>query len=199
MTTLIRNRLRQANQGACIPRFSHIDFSKFLPSVHIAATFLRHHGIHETAGRMVPFHQICSRDLPQVLDAPSRVRDIDKDKTAMNVTISDAIQYVDAMAEITERVHNLSRLTTGPMQDKVTTEELNQLVYELFVVGQNVRNVVYCINDLLMKGDFSVAQIGAIKQAMSEQINQIQGTVVSIKAFIDARDTSPKLADLRLH
>ena len=117
----------------------------------------------------------------------------------MKPPISDAIQYVDAMAEITERVRNLSRLTTGPTQADVSPEELNQLVYELFVVGQNVRNVVFCINDLLVNGGFSDEQIVSIKQAMSEQINLIQDTVVSIKAFIDARDLPIGPAKVQVH
>jgi hypothetical protein len=117
----------------------------------------------------------------------------------MSTPISDAIQYVDAMAEITERVRSLSRLTTGPMQAAVSTEELNQLVYELFVIGQNVRNVVYCINDLLQNGDFSTEQIGAIKHAMSAHIGLIQDTVASIKAFIDAREVPPAVDEVRLH
>lgn len=117
----------------------------------------------------------------------------------MNTQISDAIQYVDAMVEITERVRHLSRLTTGPMQAEVSPEEMRQLVHELFVVGQNVRNVVYGINDLLMHGNFSAEQIGTIKHAMSEQISLIQDSVASIKDFIDAHDLPPGPGDIRVH
>ena len=129
---------------------------------------------------------------------PPDLRD-GEEEVAMNAEFGDAVRYMDAMADITERVRNLSRLTTDPMQAEISPDEMNQLVHELFLVGQNVRNVVYCINNLLMSGDFSAGQIAEIKHAMSQQITLIQETVVSIKDFINTRDVPLMSHKHRIH